>query len=431
MSPSERIYALVPAIYRQRDAALGRPLEALCQVLDLEYTNLSADIAGLYAQWFIETCEDWVVPYIGDLVGTTGIETAVANVATQRARVANTLGYRSRRGVAATVANACADASGWAALPVEYFRRLVTSVNVGALGRVSSKPAGLGVATLALNSPADLQYLDGPFSTARRTVAVTAIDEPRVRVSGTTAEDYNLANLGVFLWRIPASPISDADPGHGPSRRYLTFHPLGVDTPLLRAPRGRTSPWVASGPDNVPLWISRALLETWTQMWRESRAPAAGLAAHELPELGFTIRVDGHPIPAHAIYVPEHADEDERQWPARVKEPQHAVFAVVDPERGRFVVGGREPSTPDGAGAKHRVTVDWAWGQAGSIGGGPYDREHSSVGEVEGAKVLLVSQRLGAHHDAIRVFRHLQDALDAVLTCREPTPGVEASEPRS
>ena len=27
------------------------------------------DIAQLYENWFIETCEDWVVPYIGDLIG--------------------------------------------------------------------------------------------------------------------------------------------------------------------------------------------------------------------------------------------------------------------------------------------------------------------------------------------------------------------------
>ena len=42
-----------------------------------EQVNLvEDDIAQLYENWFIETCEDWVVPYIGDLVGYEPIHEA-------------------------------------------------------------------------------------------------------------------------------------------------------------------------------------------------------------------------------------------------------------------------------------------------------------------------------------------------------------------
>jgi len=31
---------------------------------------LEQDMEDLYDNWFIETCDAWVVPYIGDLLGT-------------------------------------------------------------------------------------------------------------------------------------------------------------------------------------------------------------------------------------------------------------------------------------------------------------------------------------------------------------------------
>jgi hypothetical protein len=65
----DRLYKLLPAIYRQRDVEQGMPLRALLQVIAEQVNLVEADIAQLYENWFIETCQDWVVPYIGDLVG--------------------------------------------------------------------------------------------------------------------------------------------------------------------------------------------------------------------------------------------------------------------------------------------------------------------------------------------------------------------------
>src|SRR5581483_4586817 len=65
----DRLYALVPTVYRLRDADQGYPLKALLRVIAEQVNVVEQDIAGLYENWFIETCQDWVVPYIGDLVG--------------------------------------------------------------------------------------------------------------------------------------------------------------------------------------------------------------------------------------------------------------------------------------------------------------------------------------------------------------------------
>ncbi|MEH1841553.1 MAG: hypothetical protein V7L20_23095 [Nostoc sp.] len=40
---------------------------------------VEADIAQLYENWFIETCQDWVVPYIGDLIGYQNVRSYGTN----------------------------------------------------------------------------------------------------------------------------------------------------------------------------------------------------------------------------------------------------------------------------------------------------------------------------------------------------------------
>ncbi len=65
----DRLYDLLPVIYRQKDAEKGYPLRALLQVIAEQVNLVEGDIDQLYENWFIETCQDWVVPYIGDLVG--------------------------------------------------------------------------------------------------------------------------------------------------------------------------------------------------------------------------------------------------------------------------------------------------------------------------------------------------------------------------
>ncbi len=65
----DRLYNLLPAVYRSRDAEHGQPLRGLLQVISEQVNLVEDDIAQLYENLFIETCQDWVVPYIGDLVG--------------------------------------------------------------------------------------------------------------------------------------------------------------------------------------------------------------------------------------------------------------------------------------------------------------------------------------------------------------------------
>jgi hypothetical protein len=112
---AERLYRLLPAVYRQRDDEQGNPLRELVEILAKQATLLERDIFQLYENWFVETCEPWVVPYIGDLIGVRGTGGAVGS----RAEVADTLGYRQSKGTAAMLERLARDVTGWPARVVE------------------------------------------------------------------------------------------------------------------------------------------------------------------------------------------------------------------------------------------------------------------------------------------------------------------------
>ena len=70
---AERLYELLPTVYRVRDAeGAGGAKDELRQLLDViagEIAVLDEDLEQLYDDQFIETCAEWVAPYIGDLLG--------------------------------------------------------------------------------------------------------------------------------------------------------------------------------------------------------------------------------------------------------------------------------------------------------------------------------------------------------------------------
>src|SRR5690348_9025813 len=100
----DRLYELLPAIHRIRDAERDYPLRALLQVITEQVEVVETNITQLYDDWFIETCEDWVVPYIGDLVGCLPVQEAGESGVTPRDIARNKI-LIARRDVADTIRN--------------------------------------------------------------------------------------------------------------------------------------------------------------------------------------------------------------------------------------------------------------------------------------------------------------------------------------
>lgn len=162
---AEQLYRLLPAIYRLRDEQLAPPAQGngprrgplfeLLSVIALGAEELEADIARLYNDAFIETCADWVVPYIADLVGYRPVDDAGAagspvtpagqalnRALTSRREVANTIYLRRRKGALHLLEQLAHAVAGWPARAVEGFERVATAPEPPPLASEGALPIG-------------------------------------------------------------------------------------------------------------------------------------------------------------------------------------------------------------------------------------------------------------------------------------------------
>ena len=379
----ERLYKLLPAIYRARDAAQGEPLRALLAIIEREMDLIQRDIEGLYDDWFIETCAEWVVPYIADLLGVRHLHSVgSAGIFSQRAYVANTLRLRRRKGTAPVLEQLARDVTGWPARVVEFFERLITTQHVNHV-----RPHNL--TTVDLRQGNSLELLGGPFETATHTAEVRRIEVER----GT----YNIPNLGLFLWRLQPYFVVESTPrpvdDHHDGR--YRFSPWGNDMPLFHRPQTETEISHLAEEINVPGRLRRRALYDDLEALRQALVddephPRSRFLPVDNPAFQI-LRDNGAgkltPIPAAEILICDLGDiQGEADWrrpptsksyTSRTKfdhsvEPpvpltrELPIQVAVDPERGRLAF-------PAGIIPK-RLAVSYAYGFSSDIGGGPYGR---------------------------------------------------------
>src|SRR5262245_43405136 len=225
MNPeADKLYRLLPALYRVRDAEQGEPLRALCAVIAEDIAVLRENLDQLYDDQFIETCADWVAPYIGGLIGYRLLHGVAPQIASPRAEVANTIAFRRRKGTALMLEELAHSVTDWPARAVEFFEQLATAQYWNHIRLYAP-------ATAAVRSQGAMLGVDGPFNR----VAHTA--EMRRPESG--AGRCNIPNIGIFLWRLEpyrlrALPLLP-DPGDASGRRFRV-NPLGADLHLFRRP---------------------------------------------------------------------------------------------------------------------------------------------------------------------------------------------------
>src|SRR5580698_3973830 len=120
-----KLWQLLPAVYRTADGAVpgvAGPLQELVNRIGAQTATVRRSIDRLWENQSIETCDDWVVPYIGDLLATRLVSCLDARA--QRLDVAKTIYYRRRSGTLGVLEELAADIAGRDARVVEFFRRL-------------------------------------------------------------------------------------------------------------------------------------------------------------------------------------------------------------------------------------------------------------------------------------------------------------------
>jgi hypothetical protein len=61
------LYMKLPRIYRQRDECNSNVLREILDILEKQVQSVEKDIEKLYGEYFIESADEWEVPYIGDM----------------------------------------------------------------------------------------------------------------------------------------------------------------------------------------------------------------------------------------------------------------------------------------------------------------------------------------------------------------------------
>jgi len=361
---SDRLFQLLPAIHRMRDEdeQSGGALRALLSVIGREVQLVERDILQLYDNWFIETCEDWVVPYIGDLVGyeTAAYGGAAGNkYLAPRREVANTIALRRRRGTLAILELLSNDGAGWPARASELYRALVVAqhVNFARVGRGGS----------ALVRDADVMDLvNGPFDRTPRSV------DMRRPGSSRTRGMVNIPSVALWVWRLSVFPITASlarareEDGDG----LYTFSILGNEAPLFIKAAPESSPTQIAAEPNLPAPLRRRALETDVsryygqtfQIWKGKENDAGP--------------TEENAVRASAIRV-----ADLSGW---YYEPDEGTV-VVDPVLGRIAFPLEE--VPEGD-----VWVTYHYGFSAQMGGGEYRR---STRQPLDAKVYPVAQHDG------------------------------------
>jgi hypothetical protein len=390
MTPDpDRLYKLLPVIYRQRDDEHGGPLKALLAVISEQVNAVDQDIGQLYNNWFIETCQNWAVPYIADLIAyqppipvclpddlSTADRSALENVLVPRREVANTLSFRERKGTMAILARLAWDLTGWPARAVELDRRFAITQALNYRRPDRGR-------WIDLRARRALDRLGGAFDNAGRTVRLGRLDVH------TPGQCDVLPAVGVFVWRlnvyalehVPAYCVQTA------GERCYTFSALGNDVPLFA--RGRTggSPNGTNAEADFPGPIARGEFAQVIPHRHRKRLSASSDYYGE----GRSVAVwapnwggldDRAPIPAERV-IPA----DLSRW--RYEPPRGHV--AVDPQLGRLAFAAGE-SPRDG------VWVSYCYGFGDDLGGGPYLRRLSYP---PGTPVYFVG--IGAQYPSIHL----------------------------
>ena len=275
----KKLYELLPALYRIRDTELGirlltpserlaiktatgdansfpdeyinGPLKSLLSIIAEQVSVLEENLDQLYDDQFIETCAEWAVSYIGELVGTRSLLSIPDAPFSQRGEVANTIGYRRRKGTASVVEQLARDVTGWNANVVEYFQLLATTQYMNHLRPENLSMTGLRKWEL-------LEYVDTPFDKTVRTIDVRRIEKKRGK--------YNIQNIGIFLWRLN-NYSSTKSPAYKVDALRYTFNPLGLDEPIYNLPVTEDEITHLAEPLNVPMPISRLVLKNYLETY--------------------------------------------------------------------------------------------------------------------------------------------------------------------
>ncbi|HTJ46390.1 MAG TPA: hypothetical protein VL463_30000 [Kofleriaceae bacterium] len=243
---AEKLWELVPSLHKHEDGIAERPgtLRAFIELVAEQAALLRRSHDRLWDDAFIDLCDDWAVPYIGDLVATRMV--SALNKRGRRVDVAKTIYYRRRKGTPRVLEELIADITGWEGKVVESFRflaRCAHRLDPPIAERVDPSPGWAD-----LRSPRLGEMAGGPWDPFAHT--------PDVRRSRGVDGRWNIPKITFHLFRLAAIPLREVTPFARAGGKTFTFDPSGRDVqvfmPRLRDERFAWDRWQSALPWQVP-----------------------------------------------------------------------------------------------------------------------------------------------------------------------------------
>ena len=319
------IYGLLPEVHRRQDARRGYPLKALLKIIGEQATVIQDDIDRLWDNFFVETADDWVLPYIADLIGNIPIHTVVRG---RRADIARTISYRLRKGTLPMLETLARDVTGWSIHAVAFFDILGWTQNMNHLRR--------NVGTFHVHNIDWCDRVHTAFDTASHTVDI--------RPFAPAAGWHHIPKVGFFIWRLSSYELGDVQPRPAIENAFgYHFNPLGIRQHLFHTPSADSEETELAGEIHIAQPIRRIAFDA---------APESYFGDGK----SVGIRIDDRPQTADDIVC-----MDLSSWRQR-----------TDGKIGVDVINGRLALPPALVGED--IAVSLHYGFSADVGGGTYER---------------------------------------------------------
>ena len=419
---SVKLYERLPEIYRIRDSELAQygrsgPLESYLRLAEYAFSAIHDNIEELYDNLFIETCDDWVVPYIGDSLGTSHLKGDPWNT---RADVADTIALRRRKGTLGAIELLTYDLTEWGVHCVEMRENLAWCQHLNHR-RPDDETGGTGMYTVprggmaTLRDPAMLSLIDKPYDPYAHVADLKPPAGNQLR--------YNLPDLAIFLWRLKAyhialtrpvkrGVVANHAPGPGEAKNIVCFdiHPLGEPVRLFNM-----------GPD---VWNETQAPEQINDLTGVDEVPGpievarltAGSEAGNW-QMYVSVRTDDSPDTGAALQIVLPSADFSQSigtWKTRgaslcgwksLYPPLKNHEVAIDPVIGRIALGVDDHE----ADALNALMVGYTYGAVGPVGTHPIPRSPAPASWND-ERVELRLADISSDHDLSKALGALQNA---------------------
>ena len=394
------LYERLPEIYRVKDEEQTPPgqLRNYLAIAEHIFDAIHENIESLYDDLFIESCDDWVIPYIGDLLGTSHLQ---GDPWTLRADVADTIALRRRKGTLASIERLTYNLTQWGVHTVELRENLVWNQHLnhqrpdiggdppyGSITRFTPIRGG----TVTLRDPAMLSLLHTPFDPFAHLADLKPPSWGNIR--------YNLPNLAIFLWRLKDYQVKFTQPivqiqATGTTETdeathvvQVLVHPLGDPIRLFNTYQFNPDqdPPVITQLDTTPGLIPVARLTTNSEAGKPEKYVAidtydpidADIVRRDIAEVGLQLHLPEPEFAATDLSEWTIRGENLCAWETGIQPPLKDREIALDPIIGRILIGvgtvDNDSGLTEAAALENHLLLTYTYGAVGNVGAHPLSR---------------------------------------------------------